>query len=1033
MSHWVRAMRFFVPGVCLLAANAHAAVSDQDVGVALTEALAALERDVREVLPWRSALHDSDASGHVRWSMAEVRLRDACRAHEQCQRVMVAAVEAIGEKLSGHLAEIKALAPQGRAGGRQYMEHLQQVPVLLYTADRICEAAWQAGKSLYLCGTGHAWAMSAARYWFDLGNESLGLAIQGEAQTADQSTRDWMRTAEMTDAMRADWQAQLDTAEKAGIPVLDSLEARDEPGVALWAALGSLGEKFVSGKTPTVELAIPAAEFARVAVGLTGAQAGRDWMAALQVLAQDLDAGQASACGWQAAILRVGIVAQPQSLDMPARQLALQQAGCGIAQVTSEYAQAMLIAGQPAEAGAALEFALGDCRRHGHCAPWWHARLKAMDQVANGSRRDRRRLAETWLGDKAPGALAPDKDGLPQLRQGGFPLLAFERRFLWALAEALDADGAAETAAAVYARLDQSVDMKRNATSFRGIATVQQDLARYDVIKRIRARNDVRAGKVLVPDAVEILRGQRLRNRLWLARMRQELAGVVDEAAREQRDAQLAQLAEAGNLFAAQDIDDVPLASASQRPLMEVYFPVVRDLLADAGSVVEEAYLEALARRAIEQEGGRVWGSALTHRDERRSAMSVFGDGALQAADFPLAKDEAYLTFLQVPDGYVVVSVPVLHRRVPWPGITSRFVPFGPAQQRALDIYRRLLQQAARPTRGIERRVEPPSAAGPTLDGQPVWRTPDGEFVVARAKPAGASRVTSAAEIGDLLQALLLEPFLADYQDAVRLYISPDGALSLLPFEALTRRGVSVLEAVDIAYVQSMDIFRELKARGVAAETQAGLFSLADPVYVPGVDPLEWQPLPGTRAESERLAQLFPGATRWLGAQADRDRLVETASAGKLQDFRFLHFATHGHVDDRRSALVLSNAKGAASSYLTDEQVAGLRLGSDLVLLSACDTGVGRDEKGEGVVGLPYAFFMAGNRNTLMSLWPVDDAGTAAFIPEFMRRVRAGTDVVTALSDTRRAFARGEHGEALRDPRIWAAFVLYGAAAPLVP
>src|SRR5690606_30507262 len=130
--------------------------------------------------------------------------------------------------------------------------------------------------------------------------------------------------------------------------------------------------------------------------------------------------------------------------------------------------------------------------------------------------RDRRRLAETWLGDKAPGALAPDKDGLPQLRQGGFPLLAFERRFLWALAEALDADGAAETAAAVYARLDQSVDMKRNATSFRGIATVQQDLARYDVIKRIRARNDVRAGKVLVPDAVEILRGQRLRNRLWL-------------------------------------------------------------------------------------------------------------------------------------------------------------------------------------------------------------------------------------------------------------------------------------------------------------------------------------------------------------------------------------------------------------------------------------------------------------------------------------------------------------------------------------
>ena len=67
----------------------------------------------------------------------------------------------------------------------------------------------------------------------------------------------------------------------------------------------------------------------------------------------------------------------------------------------------------------------------------------------------------------------------------------------------------------------------------------------------------------------------------------------------------------------------------------------------------------------------------------------------------------------------------------------------------------------------------------------------------------------------------------------------------------------------------------------------------------------------------------------------------------------------------------------------------------------------------------------------VMSLWPVDDEGAALFIPEFMRHAKEGMDLVAALNATKRAFASGQRGERMRDPRIWAAFVQYGVPLTL--
>jgi CHAT domain-containing protein len=94
-----------------------------------------------------------------------------------------------------------------------------------------------------------------------------------------------------------------------------------------------------------------------------------------------------------------------------------------------------------------------------------------------------------------------------------------------------------------------------------------------------------------------------------------------------------------------------------------------------------------------------------------------------------------------------------------------------------------------------------------------------------------------------------------------------------------------------------------------------------------------------------------------------------------------------------------------------------------LIVLSACDTGVGKLVHGEGIIGLPYALYVAGNKNLLLTLWPIDDDATQEFMRQFFGYLKAGELASTALAKTKRAFARRDE---YADPRFWAPFVLYG-------
>jgi hypothetical protein len=182
-----------------------------------------------------------------------------------------------------------------------------------------------------------------------------------------------------------------------------------------------------------------------------------------------------------------------------------------------------------------------------------------------------------------------------------------------------------------------------------------------------------------------------------------------------------------------------------------------------------------------------------------------------------------------------------------------------------------------------------------------------------------------------------------------------------------------------------------------------------------GGDEGKWNPLPGSRVEAEGLQKLFTrtGNSSLLlaGSQASEQRLYELARSGELGTYRYLHLATHGDVDDRfplRSAVILAHdhlpdpgrqlqeGLPAFDGRLTARKVLlQWHLHADLVTLSACQTGLGKYEGGEGFVGFAQALILCGSRSVCLSLWKVDDTATALLMGRFYENLLGKRDGLT--------------------------------------
>jgi CHAT domain-containing protein len=162
-----------------------------------------------------------------------------------------------------------------------------------------------------------------------------------------------------------------------------------------------------------------------------------------------------------------------------------------------------------------------------------------------------------------------------------------------------------------------------------------------------------------------------------------------------------------------------------------------------------------------------------------------------------------------------------------------------------------------------------------------------------------------------------------------------------------------------------------------------------------------FKPLPGTRREVQAIARLFGKAEVLLGKDASEQKLEERAR--ELKDYTHLHLATHGLADRHRplaSYLALSDrhlpdplkrvlaGRPPYTGRLTAGDILGRwRLDADLVVLSACQSGLGRYEYGEGYVGFAQALFLAGARSLVVSQWEVDDAATALLMTRFYQNL----------------------------------------------
>lgn len=307
-----------------------------------------------------------------------------------------------------------------------------------------------------------------------------------------------------------------------------------------------------------------------------------------------------------------------------------------------------------------------------------------------------------------------------------------------------------------------------------------------------------------------------------------------------------------------------------------------------------------------------------------------------------------------------------------------------------------------------------------------------------------------------------------------RLLVVADGALNYVPFEVLLKSAESgdfaslpyLVKTNEVIYAPSASVVGAIKQQRTKSDSRAMLI-VADPVFnsndarsrkaapstsdaevrglgiqsavtdVSGqavatdakMEGLPLARLAGTRVEADQISKLVKTsggqADLWLDLDANEDNL----DAKDISKYRIIHVATHGLLNAERpqfTGVVLSLVGNKNSDgFLRTDEVFNLKLGGPLVMLSACETGLGKEKRGEGVMGLTRAFIYAGAPTVGVSLWSVADKSTADLMTDFYKRLLTanGTATSTALREAQLSMIAGKKYSA---PFYWAPFVLVG-------
>lgn len=335
--------------------------------------------------------------------------------------------------------------------------------------------------------------------------------------------------------------------------------------------------------------------------------------------------------------------------------------------------------------------------------------------------------------------------------------------------------------------------------------------------------------------------------------------------------------------------------------------------------------------------------------------------------------------------------------------------------------------------------------------------------------PSLRVRSTKAAKAGQELSQMLLGAA-ANRIANKRLLIVADGILQYIPFSALPSPTLnpdkqalsdSLISQHEIVMLPSASVFAALrKNKPSDLSPSKTLLIFADPVFgyaddrmvskssqpqstkkqlplADGSQPLLdeirveqlYPRLPSTQIEADQISSLLPATnvTQLTGSAASRQAAIDPA----VVQYRIIHFATHGTLDTKfpeRSGMVLSllNESGDLQqrSLLSTPDVFNLKLSADLVVLSGCRTGLGKEINGEGLIGLTGGFMYAGAKSVVVSLWSVDDAATAELMKLFYKGMLQ--DKLPASQALRKAQLEIRKDPRWQNPFYWAGFILQG-------
>ena len=305
-------------------------------------------------------------------------------------------------------------------------------------------------------------------------------------------------------------------------------------------------------------------------------------------------------------------------------------------------------------------------------------------------------------------------------------------------------------------------------------------------------------------------------------------------------------------------------------------------------------------------------------------------------------------------------------------------------------------------------------------------------------------------------------------KDKKELIIIPDGILHYLPFEVLLTRDLTdqdlvsgnesslpyLIKDYDIRYLPSATMMKTFKLY-TDSEAPKDFICFADPVFE---SELESQLSPEEQKKEEEAKEKLLEEMKELDIDIPREgstlvRLVNTGTEANgiaelfnpdnvslytretanknnlmkedLSQYKYIHFATHGLVNNDKpqfSSLALCY-DFTGSNELQVREIFELKLNADMVVLSACNTALGKEMKGEGIIGLTRAFLVAGSKRAVVSLWSVADKSTSEFMIDFYRYIKEGKTITQSLREAKLNMINSKE---YTHPYYWAPFVLFG-------